>query len=252
MMRQILMILGHLVAVAVLAALLSFAQQRNQGQRIRALHIDIDHSGGLYFVDNNQIQQLLRRQDLYRDSLLLAEFNPLATEQRLLKHPHIKEVEVFLDARNHLHIKIWQRTPILRVINRWQEHCYIDSERRAMDAGSGFTANVPVASGYISHRPTLGDSLRDPQMLLLADLADRIRKDAWLNSVIVQLYADTNGFVELIPRLGGARIILGDTTRWQAKTEKLKEFCRQSTRSGGLNAWSTINLTYKNQLVCEK
>jgi hypothetical protein len=45
---------------------------------------------------------------------------------------------------------------------------------------------------------------------------------------------------------------LGDTTRWAAKTAKLKEFCRQSNSTGGLNAWSTINLSYKNQLVCQK
>jgi cell division protein FtsQ len=252
MMRQILIISGHLTAAALLIGLLSFAQNRNHGQRISALHIEIDHSEGMYFVDNNQIDQLIRRQNLYRDSMALAEFNPSVLEQRLLKHPHIKNVEVFIDARQHLHIKVWQRTPILRVINRWQEHCYIDSDRRAMYAGSGFTANVPVASGYISHRPKLGDTLLDAQLLLLTDLAERIQNDPWLSALIVQLYADTTGAVELIPRLGGARILLGDTTRWAAKTAKLKEFCRQSNSTGGLNAWSTINLSYKNQLVCQK
>jgi hypothetical protein len=121
-----------------------------------------------------------------------------------------------------------------------------------MYVGSGFTADVPVASGYISHRPTLGDTLHDSQMLMLADLAGRIQSDPWLNNIIAQLYADTSGSVELIPRLGGARILWGDTSRWEAKTRKLKEFCRQSGTTGGLTAWSVINLSYKNRLVCQK
>ena len=252
MIRRILYVLGHILFASMFVALLSFAQHRNQGQKIRALHIETDHSEGLYFVDNSQIGQIIRGHNLYRDSLPIAEFNPILLEQRLLKHPHIKRVEVFLDARHHLYIKVWQRTPILRVINRWQEHCYIDSEHRSMYAGGAFTADVPVASGYISHRPCLGDSLRDPQMLLLADMADRIQNDPWLNNLIVQLHVDTHESVELIPRLGGARILLGDTSRWAAKTMKLKEFCRQSGTTAGLNAWSVINLSYKNQLVCQK
>lgn len=252
MMRRILVVLGHLLTAIMFVALLSFAQHRNQEQRIEGLHIQTDHSEGLYFVDNDQIGQLIRRENLFCDGLPVAEFNPSVLKQRLLKHPHIRRVEVFLDARNHLYIKVWQRTPILRVINRWQEHYYIDSDRRAMYAGSAFTADVPVASGYISHRPTLGDTMRDAQLLILADLSERIQSDPWLNTMIVQLYADTSGAVELIPRLGGARILLGDTSRWEAKTGKLKEFCRQSGTTGGLTAWSVINLSYKNRLVCQK
>lgn len=252
MLRRILIISGHLVAATVLILLLSFTRHRDRGQRIVALHIETDHSEGLYFVDNSRIDHLIRSQNLYRDSLPVIELDPSALERRLLQHPHIKRAQVFLDARNHLYIKVWQRTPILRVINRWQEHCYIDSDRRAMYVGSAFTADVPVASGYISHRPSLGDTLRDSQMLLLADIAGCINRDPWLKNLIVQLYADTNGTLEIIPRLGGARILLGDTTRWVAKTEKLKEFCRQTTTTGGLTKWSTINLSYKNQLVCQK
>lgn len=251
-MRQILLVMGHVMAAAILVGLLSFVHHRNQGQRIQALHIEVDHSEGLYFVDNSLIHQLIRTKKLYRDSLPITEFDPLALEQGLLNHPHIREAEVYLDARNHLYIKIRQRTPILRVINRWQEHCYIDSDRKAMYVGSVFTADVPVASGYVSHRPTLGDTLKDPQMLLLADLADRIHSDPWLKTMMVQLYVDTSGTIELIPRLGGTRILLGDTTRWMAKTAKLKEFCRQSATTGGLTAWKIINLSYKNQLVCQK
>jgi cell division protein FtsQ len=251
-LRPILMVTVHLLAAAGLIGLLSFAGRHDRNLTIAALQVENDHSEGLYFVDNLSIERLLRAKGLYRDSMPVEELHPARLEQQLRRHPHIRRAEVYLDTRKHLYIKVWQRSPVLRVVNRWQEHCYIDTDGRTMALSPRFTAPVLVGSGYISHRPALGDTLRDPQMRTLAAVAQQIRRDPWLDNLIVQLYVDTGGEYELIPRLGGARILMGDTTRWAAKTAKLKEFCRRSTATGGLTAWTTINLSYKNQIVCQK
>ena len=69
---------------------------------------------------------------------------------------------------------------------------------------------------------------------------------------IVQIYVDEKNNVELIPRVGNHNIILGDASDLENKLEKLMIFYKKGLSKTGWNEYSTINLKYKNQIVCTK
>jgi cell division protein FtsQ len=58
--------------------------------------------------------------------------------------------------------------------------------------------------------------------------------------------------MELIPRLGQHRILLGDTTDLRDKLDRMRTFYLQGLNNTGWDKYELINLKYKNQVVCTK
>lgn len=61
-----------------------------------------------------------------------------------------------------------------------------------------------------------------------------------------------NKEVELIPRVGRFRIVLGSLDDFEEKLNKLRLFYDQAIPKVGWDKYSVIDLKYKNQIVCTK
>jgi cell division protein FtsQ len=73
------------------------------------------------------------------------------------------------------------------------------------------------------------------------------------NATVQQLYVNANGEIEFIPRIGNHTVILGDDQLLESKFNKLLLFYQEGmNKKGGWNQYSTINLKFKNQVVCTK
>lgn len=86
----------------------------------------------------------------------------------------------------------------------------------------------------------------------LYDLAVFIRNDELWRVQIVQMYVNDEGDIELIPRVGNHRIILGDTQNMEEKFSKLQQFYQKGLGATGWNNYNTINLKFSGQVVCTK
>ena len=122
-----------------------------------------------------------------------------------------------------------------------------------MPISPNFTADVLVATGYILE----GFNGRvDTLMTVLAkDLyktALYLRKDSLWDAQIEQLYINEKNDIEMIPRVGNQRIILGTAQHVDVKMHNLLAFYKQAMPKVGWNAYHTINLKYVNQVVCER
>ena len=58
--------------------------------------------------------------------------------------------------------------------------------------------------------------------------------------------------VELVPRVGNHRIMLGTLEGFEEQLAYLKLFYEQAIPKMGWEKYSMINLKYKNQIVCTK
>ena len=84
-------------------------------------------------------------------------------------------------------------------------------------------------------------------------MANYIKNDTLLNSLITQAYINKEREIELYPAIGNQKILFGSGTDIADKFEKLKIFYTQGLNSvNGWDRYSTINLKYKNQVVCIK
>jgi len=70
--------------------------------------------------------------------------------------------------------------------------------------------------------------------------------------MIEQLYINKKSEFELIPKIGNHTILFGDIKEMKDKFEKLIAFYKQGISKSGWNKYKTINLKFKNQVVCTK
>ena len=106
-----------------------------------------------------------------------------------------------------------------------------------------YVAHVLVASGQIDEKLALGD---------LYKFALFLEEDDFWNDWIGQIYVDSDNNVELIPRVGNHKVVLGTFDDYQTKLENLRLFYEQAIPKVGWEKYSEINLKYKNQIVCIK
>jgi cell division protein FtsQ len=79
-----------------------------------------------------------------------------------------------------------------------------------------------------------------------------ISDDKLWSDQIVQIYVNDNKDIELIPRIGDQKIIFGDGNLIEEKFRNLYIFYKKALPTVGWKTYSTINLKYKGQIVCER
>lgn len=150
-------------------------------------------------------------------------------------------------------VRVKQREPILRVLNAENQDFYIDVHGLKIPVSQNFTAEVLVANGFISeHFYNRVDTLKTRLAKDLFAAAQFISADTLWNNQIEQLYVNDKKDIELIPRLGNQRIILGTADSLDVKFRNLLVFYKMALPKVGWDTYKTINLKYANQIVCEK
>jgi len=152
-----------------------------------------------------------------------------------------------------IHIEISQRQPLLRIINAGGQDFYIDRNGLKMPISPNFTANVLVANGHILERFTgKVDTLNTKMAADLYKTALFLKKDSLWEAQIEQIFVNDKEDIELIPRVGNQRIILGNADSLEVKMGNLRVFYKKAMPQVGWDTYKTINIKYTNQIVCER
>jgi cell division protein FtsQ len=186
-------------------------------------------------------------------------------EKALNAHSAVQNAEVSADINGNVKVDIVQRTPVVRVINKNGESYYIDSESRIMPLNGNYSARTLVATGEIyepyarRYQYTVNQIRHNrnfSEVSVLDDILDvteYVGSDTVLVKLIHQLNVNKDGDLELYPVVGGHRIIFGPASNIAEKFNKLKLFYTQGlNKSDSWKKYSTINLKYKNLVVCTK
>jgi cell division protein FtsQ len=134
-----------------------------------------------------------------------------------------------------------------------------------MPLSEKYTANVIVANGNIleSYATTYKASLnlitkdstskKNKTLQELYAMAKYISTDPFWKAQVQQIYVNEDRDMEIVPMVGNQKIIFGDTIAMDEKFKKLLTFYQQGLNTTGWwNKYSTINLKFKNQIVCTK
>jgi cell division protein FtsQ len=122
-----------------------------------------------------------------------------------------------------------------------------------MPLSENFTANVLVANGLIDEDFSgKVDTLSTKLAKDLFRMAQFIKADTIWDSQIEQIYVDVKGDIEMVPRVGNHKIILGDADSLQSKFKNLLVFYKKAMPKVGWDTYNTINLKFANQVVCSK
>ncbi len=263
--KRIFITVLWIVAIAGLASSLRFVSKSERNVVAASLNISIANNDENLFLSEEDVKLFLQERE---DSLLSVRYKSInipGLEKALNAHPAIENAEVSEDINGELKIDIVQRTPVLRIINHDGESYYIDSQGKLMPLNSNYSARVLIASGEI-YEPyarryqfsveQIKNSAAFKDVSLLDDLLDvaqYINGDSCLSGLVHQVYVNADREMELFPAIGSHKIVFGDGQHIAEKFNKLKLFYTQGlNKADAWTKYSTINLKYKNQVVCTK
>jgi cell division protein FtsQ len=240
-----------LLSLSGLVLLMSFIEVEKASQKCKDLKVILP--GRNNFIERNEVDKILLEASGALIGKDLRDINIHSLENSLKNNPFIEFAKVYADMDGIIHVEIKQRLPILRIINRANVQFYIDENGLKMPLSENFTANVLVANGLIDEDFSgKVESLNTKLAKDLYRMAQFIRADTLWDNQIEQLYVDTKGDIEMVPRVGDHKIILGDADSLQTKFRNLLIFYKKAMPKVGWDTYKTINLKYANQVVCEK
>jgi len=83
-------------------------------------------------------------------------------------------------------------------------------------------------------------------------VSKKLNRYPFLKSLISEIYLNSNREFDLIPIIGSQVIKLGDTTNIDHKLENLVIFYKRSLVYEGWDKYKTLNLKFRNQIICTK
>ncbi len=197
----------------------------------------------------------LSQEDLHKivdTALQSAHYSKAYCEQLLEKNPYVKRAEVYQDLSGKLKCNIIQRQPIVRIVNAYQSHYYLDKDGVKFPAQTGTSARVVVANGLILEKVNPQDTMKTQTVRNLFAIATYIEQEVFWKQFTEQLYVDKLNDIHLIPKVGSFTIVLGNADRLDEKFKNLKVFITKALPVVGWEKYRTINAKYKNQIVTVK
>jgi cell division protein FtsQ len=247
--------------IVYLGLVFGFFAGRYEKQLCTSVKVKIADSLDRRFVSGTDILKTLEKNRIKYIGVRLNKINLAGIEDIVRANQIVKECKAYTGINGSLHIEITQRNPIVRIIDKQGQGYYIDEEGNILNLSRRYAPRVLVVNGNIRTpftvgRPaninTLRDSLAAKRLKDICTLANFISDEDFWNAQIVQIYVNHDGEFELIPSVGPHIIILGDIEDYQEKFKKLEIFYKEGLNNVGWNHYLTINLKYKDQVVCTK
>jgi cell division protein FtsQ len=240
-----------MVCLGGIVTLMSFVEIKKH--RVTCTNVRILIPGADNFIEREEIDAILKQNEGVLIGRNLENINLHEIEKKIVANPYIARAKVYADMDGVINIEISQRQPLLRVINAGGQDYYIDRDGLKMPVSPNFTADVLVANGHIlEHFGGRVDTLITKMASDLYHTALFLKKDTLWEAQIEQIFVNDKDDIELVPRVGNQRIILGSADSLEIKMRNLLIFYKKAMPQVGWDTYKTINIKYTNQIVCEK
>ena len=214
-----------------------FFREIRQDSICQDLQVVVKDSLDKHFVSESDLVSILKKAGLDPIKRPMADVN---TE--LLKNEMIAQVEAYKTPSGIIKLEVMQKMPILRIMGVRGSY-YVDNLGTTMPISRRYAAHVPIVSGYVEKELAVTD---------LYKFALFLQENEFWNDQIEQIYVHPDNEVELIPRVGNHRIVLGSFADFEEKLDNLRLFYEKAIPKVGWEKYSIISLKYKDQIVCTK
>lgn len=256
-LQRLLRPLGILAGAAVLVMALGFVERTSDRAPVTELRVEVSEKDGVHFVDGNAVRERVLAAQNGLVGTPMGHVDAARIETDLRNVPFVRSAEVYHTMDGVLHVRVDQRTPIVRVINTDGSSFYIDRDGATMPLSDKWTPRVLVATGDLHEPFTQGthdtratDSLtRASRSAAIHRIATFIAADPTWNALIDQVVVGSAGEFELVPRIGQMRIAIGNGEELEQRFAKLREFYARGIAQGGWRKYSRIDLRFTDQVV---
>jgi cell division protein FtsQ len=260
MVKKILTISTWVVSILALVALFAFARMEYLQSPVKNLNLVIDRPANGGFLEYKKTYSLIMKMT---DSILgqpVEKLSLFSLKNKLSSNPYVSHVELFTTMDGVLNVILNEREALVRVFDSTNQSAYIDTKGILFPLHPDFSARVMVASGCFSFPELMPNATAKVNSKLYADsklndiykLSGSLAKDNFLKVFVAQVYLDSLGEFELTPRLSNTNIVIGNVEDLDMKLNNMKFFFMNKAVKPELYDYKTINLKYKNQIVCIK
>ncbi len=251
MLTRMLWLVGGLFMGMIIISAVS--QKRESVIEDIVVHVEMLPDSSRLITEKDVITTLTRSQGRTLEGMPIGALDLERMEERVLeKDPFISDADVYLDARNKLHVDIRQREPLLRIIDANGKTYYIDNHGKHMPTSVNFTARVPIATGYIPPFTPEYLNKKNHTLKSLFYFAKKVHENKFMNALTEQIFVTKKREFIIIPKLGKQKILMGRYEDIEDKFERLKIFYTEGLPYEGWQKYKTIDLKYEGQVVCKK
>ena len=240
-MKKYIVHIKFILLILVIAFLYGFAGKRNASRKIPKIDVQFTNGKNLFItyeaVNKLLIQKLEGSEMQSIESLFLNNL-----EEYIEKNKMIRNAEIYRTVDGNLGAEITQREPVLRVVGGTDSY-YLDTRGEAMPLSVNYSARVPIVTGVSACKDSL------------VVLANKIRNDDFMKKQVIaieQVEKPESCEFNLKTRVGDQVIVFGTIGNFDTKKIKLKAFYQKALADKNLQEFDTINLKFKNQVVCSK
>jgi cell division protein FtsQ len=243
-------ILIYSLGSLILISLISFRALRLSERKVSGIEIEIMSNQDFYLIDQFEIQALLDKEQSVVLGTNFDQVDIKLLERQVEENPFVAEIDVFMSVTGVLGAKVSPAQPIGRLMSSRGPDQYIDVTGKLLPMNADYTARVPLISftEYPQWESNLGENDLGKQLM---EFLIFINKDELWRAQIAQLAVSQENELTLWPQMTKQLILFGPADEIEEKFKKLKLFYKEVLPKKGWNTYSSINLKYKNQIVCK-
>lgn len=244
--RRILQALLTTVLVIGFVIAVVSARRQQQLRKVEGMSVMVVNDN-IGFVTANEIKERLKTENNIHSVEKLEDVNVKKLERMIVGDPWVEDAQIYIDNAKKVHVQVKQKVPQVRIFDRDGSSYYLDRNLNTIPLSQKYAhyttvfTNVPSLYG--------ADSMTGSIKGQILYMADYIRKDTFWNAQVSQVIIDDNLEFEIVPVLGGHRILLGDTSDMPKKFKNLLVFYKKVLNEVGWNSYDILDVRYKGQLV---
>lgn len=241
-MKRIFKIIAACLIAGYLVVSFVFFRRISAEEMCTGLVVNVLDENDTHFITGRDIENLVVRSGFKLKGTPMGEINTEAVEIAVRKNLLVERAECYKTPGGAVRIDVTQRIPVLRVAGV-NGSFYVDNKGEYMPVSPNFTLYLPVATGHVD---------KDFAMQELYKFSLFLENNDFWNAQIEQIHVLQNKEIELVPRVGTHKVLLGKLENFEEKLSNLRLFYEQALPKIGWNKYEKINVKYAGQVICTK
>jgi len=200
------------------------------------------------FLDRYKIESLITEK-MDRDSIIK---NADIIEKNILANPFVKEIKLYQNLSNKLIVDLVQYQPIARLVSENKKDFYIDLHGNIFPTSTKFSERVLLIHTDDNINYDLKNINSTNYGKKIFTMINYIINDNFLSKIISEIDINYDKNIIIYPQVSKQKIIFGYPEQIDVKFDKLMLFYKKILPAKGWNTYKTVNLKFKNQIICDK
>lgn len=241
--RKILYILA-ILALAGVSILLFTSARKVSSSTVSTGEVIVKFTDGESFLSEEQIKEYIESEygiiaGKIADSINLAKIEDILNSKSMIQNS-----EVYITKKGDLNVIVSQRKPSVR-FQKGSEVIFADKEGKLFSVKSGISYSVPIIDGKIPEN----DSTWVRRAVALVNWIESSK--TWTDK-FVQIHAEEDGNIVLVPREGREKFMFGQPDNVASKFARLEDYYKYIVPSKEEGYYGTVSLMYDDHIVCKK